>query len=217
MLALWTELDRHQFGRSLAHAATDVVAMDDEHVAAIVSAVHDQMDVRIVSVPVINSDPIQPRTEVVLHLLDEVTGKGWKVLHLGCVFGTDDEPEMMPVITGALGKATQIRVVRNCVEHAADAPSLVTPSRLRYERCARTAPAARNPVGRCGLSRSPGAHGYRTAVALRHATQLLRRGRGPRGYSRPRIVQASSGRHGLQAVPRRGPGRRRALRPVPGS
>ena len=117
MFALRTELNRHQFGRSLAHAVTDVAAMDDKRVAAIVSPAHDQMDVRIVGVPVINRDPIQPRPEVVLHMLDEVTSKGSKVLHLGCFLGTDDEPEMMPVITGALGEGTQIGIVRDRVEH----------------------------------------------------------------------------------------------------
>src|SRR5260370_34436192 len=75
------------------------------------------MDVRIVGVPVINLDPIQPRSEVVLHLLGEVTSKGLKVLHLGCVLGTDDESEMMPVISGALDEGTQIGVVRDGVEH----------------------------------------------------------------------------------------------------
>ena len=117
MLALRTELNRHQFGRSLAHAVTDVIAMDDEGVAAIVSAAHDQMDVRIVGVPVIDPHPIQPRSEVVLHLPDEIAGEGSKVLHLGCVLGNDDEPEMMGVITGALGEATQIGIVRGGVEH----------------------------------------------------------------------------------------------------
>src|SRR5260370_15882369 len=91
--------------------------MDDERVAAIVGATHDQMDVRIVSVPVINPDPIQPRSEVVLHLLGEVTSKGLKVLHFSCVLGTDDEPEVMPVIAGALGEGTQVGVVRDGVEH----------------------------------------------------------------------------------------------------
>src|SRR5207249_9632846 len=33
------------------------------------------------------------------------------------VLGADDEPEMMPVITGALGEGTQIGVVRDGVEH----------------------------------------------------------------------------------------------------
>ncbi len=50
-------------------------------------------------------------------MLDEVTSKGSKILHLGCVLGTYDEPEMMPVITGAFGECTQIGVIRNGVEH----------------------------------------------------------------------------------------------------
>ena len=75
------------------------------------------MDVRIVGVPVIDPHPIQPRSEVVLHLPDEIAGEGSKVRHLGCVLGTDDEPEMMPVITGALDEATQIGIVRGGVEH----------------------------------------------------------------------------------------------------
>jgi hypothetical protein len=91
--------------------------MDDKRVAAIVSAAYDQMDVRIVGVPVIDPHPIQPRSEVVLYLPDEVAGEGSKVRHLGCVLGTDDEPEMMPIIAGALGEGTQIRIVRNGVEH----------------------------------------------------------------------------------------------------
>src|SRR5260370_38433566 len=43
--------------------------------------------------------------------------KGSEVRHLGCVLGTDDEPEMMPVITGTLAEGTQIGVVRDSVEH----------------------------------------------------------------------------------------------------
>ena len=104
-------------GKRSRVCVTDVVAMDDEGVAAIVSAAHDQMDVRVVGVPVINPDPIQPRSEVVLHVFDEVTSKGSKVLHLGCVLGTDDEPEMMAVITGAFGEGAQIGVVRDGLEH----------------------------------------------------------------------------------------------------
>ena len=152
MLALRSELDRHQFGRSLAHAVTDVVPMDDKRVAAIVSAAHDQMDVRIVGVPVIDPDPIQPGSEVVLHLPDEIAGEGSKVRHLGCVLGTDDEPEMMPVITGALGEGTQIGVVRNGVEHPGRRAVLgdaLSPE-IGEMRPNRTG-SAETPVGRCGL------------------------------------------------------------------
>jgi hypothetical protein len=51
-------------------------------------------------------------------LLDEVTRKGAKVRHLGGVFRTDDETEMMPVVAGTLGKGAEIGVVRNGVEHS---------------------------------------------------------------------------------------------------
>src|SRR5260370_17840712 len=64
----------------------------------------------------INPDPVQPRSEVVLHLLDKVTRKGPEVLHLGCVLGTDDEPEVMSTVAGALSEGTQIGVVRDGVE-----------------------------------------------------------------------------------------------------
>jgi hypothetical protein len=40
-LALWTEFDGHYFGGAFAHAVADVVPMDDERVAAIVSAAHN--------------------------------------------------------------------------------------------------------------------------------------------------------------------------------
>jgi hypothetical protein len=55
-----------EFGRSFAHAVADVVAMDNQGIAMIVGAADDQMDVRIVGVPVINPDPIQPRSGVEL-------------------------------------------------------------------------------------------------------------------------------------------------------
>ena len=95
---------------------TDVITINNQCVAAIVGAAHDQMYMRIAGVPVIDCDPIQPRSEVMLHLLNEVTRKGAKVRHLGGVFRTDDETEMMPVVAGTLGKGAEIGVVRNGVE-----------------------------------------------------------------------------------------------------
>jgi hypothetical protein len=55
----------------------------------------------------------------VLHLPDQVAGKGAEVLLLGRIFGTDDEPEVMPVIIpdAALGEVAQIRLTRRRVEH----------------------------------------------------------------------------------------------------
>jgi hypothetical protein len=124
---------------------------------------------------------------------------------------------MMPVVSGALGEGTQIGVVRNGIEHPgrrAVFGDTLSPEigEMRSNRGG----SAETQSDDAGFD-APGAHEYRTAVALRHAKRPLRRGRAPVGYIRLRIVRASSGRHGLHAVPRRASARRRALGPAPGS
>jgi hypothetical protein len=37
--------------------------------------------------------------------------KAAEVLHLGCILGTDDKSELMPIIAGALGEGAQICIV----------------------------------------------------------------------------------------------------------
>src|SRR5260370_15881210 len=111
-----------------------------------------------------NPEPVQPRSGVVLHLLDEVTRKGSKVLHLGCVLGTNDEPEVMSTVAGALGEGTQTGVVRDGVERPGQravfgdtlSPEL---GEMRPNRAGR----AEARSGHARLLRSPGADGCRTA------------------------------------------------------
>jgi hypothetical protein len=128
-------------------------------------------------------------------LLDQVAGKGAEVLHLGRIFGTDDEPEVMPVIPGALGAVAQIRLARRRVEtsgrprrpwlrpRASDTRDVPEPRRRRG-----------SPVGRRGPLRSPGAQDCRIVVAPRCARRPLRRDLAPIGYGWLGTATASSGR-----------------------
>ena len=59
---------RHQFLGPRPQAAADVVAGDDEILAGLVDAADQQVDMRIVGVPVIDGDPVEPGAEVGLHL-----------------------------------------------------------------------------------------------------------------------------------------------------
>ena len=70
-----------------AHTFLDVVAGDDEVVAVVGHAAHDEMDVRMLGVPVIDGDPVELRAEILLHLADEVAGEGLEVGHLGASSG----------------------------------------------------------------------------------------------------------------------------------
>ena len=105
------EFLRDQIPRPIAHAFLDVVAGDDEVLAVLAHAAHEQMDVGMVGVPVIDGDPIELGAEVLFHLPDEVAGEGLEVRHLHGVLGRDDEPEMMPVVLAALGERLRVGVI----------------------------------------------------------------------------------------------------------
>ena len=87
---------------------------------------------RIVGVPVIDGDPVEPRAEIGFHLPREIAREGPEVGHLGGVLGRDDEAEMVPVVLAPFGEGAIVGAIGLGIEH--HAPSLrpgVTPSRFR--------------------------------------------------------------------------------------
>ena len=66
----------------------------------------------------IDRDPIEPRSQVRLHLAHKVAGIFAKVGQLARILGRDDDAEMMPIILTPIGKRTIIGAVRLGVEHA---------------------------------------------------------------------------------------------------
>ncbi len=111
LIGAGAELLGDQVARPIAHAFLDVVAGDDEVLAVLAHAAHDQVDMGMLGVPVIDADPIKLRAEVVLHLPDEVAGEGLEVGHLHGVVGRDDEAEMMPVILAPLSERLRVGVI----------------------------------------------------------------------------------------------------------
>src|SRR5258708_2163616 len=75
------------------------------------------MDMGIVSVPVIDRDPIEPGPEIALHLGDEVTGEGLQIGHLGGILRCDDEAEVMPIVMAAPCEGRRIGPVLRRAEH----------------------------------------------------------------------------------------------------
>ena len=87
---------------------------------------------RVVGVPVIDGDPVQPRAEIGSHLPREIAREGLQIGHLAGVLGRDDEAEMVPVVLAPLGEGEHRR--RDRCRHRTSAPSRrpgVTPSRFR--------------------------------------------------------------------------------------
>ena len=97
--------------------AADVVAADDKILAVITAAAHQDMNMGIVGIPMIDCHPVQPGVEITFGIGHQFAGKGAKVRHLGSVLRRDCEPEMMPIILAPLRKSLGIGTVRPGIEH----------------------------------------------------------------------------------------------------
>src|SRR3546814_18457040 len=62
-----------------AHAAAAVVAGDDQVLTAVVLAAQYDVGVRLVGVPVVDGDPVEPGAQIQFDLLHVVTGEGGNV------------------------------------------------------------------------------------------------------------------------------------------
>ena len=85
------QLLRHQVLGAGAHALLDVVARDDEVLAVVGDAADDDVDVRMLCVPVIDGDPFELGPQILLHLTDQLAGEALEVGHVRRVLGRDDE------------------------------------------------------------------------------------------------------------------------------
>jgi len=115
----WPQFERDKMRGTGAHALADVIAGDYEVVALDAFAAHDDMDVRIVSVPVVDCDPIQLRAEIPLGLRHQVPGERLKVGELLCVLRRDDKTEMVAIAFTATSECAMVSVVMFGVEHPA--------------------------------------------------------------------------------------------------
>jgi hypothetical protein len=105
--------------RTSAQSLADVVPRNHEVTAVIGDATNDDVNVRIVGVPMLGTDPIEFRAEIPLGLVQQVSCKGFQVGQLAGIFGRYDEPKMMPIAVAAFGKCPVIGAVVFTIEHAA--------------------------------------------------------------------------------------------------
>ncbi len=102
-IAARAEFLRDEVLSASAHPFLDIIAGDDEVFSVLGDAAHHEMDVRMLSVPVIDGDPLEFRAEILFHLAHEIAGEGFEIGEFRGVLRRDDEAEMMPVIFAPLG------------------------------------------------------------------------------------------------------------------
>ena len=79
LLAARAKFQGDALGGAIAEAPADVVAADDEILAVIGAPADQDMDMRIVGVPVIDRDPVELHSEVALGIRHQLAGEGAQV------------------------------------------------------------------------------------------------------------------------------------------
>src|ERR1700716_1908722 len=118
-VAARSELEGSKMGGAGAHAVADVIPGDYEVAAITCCSAHNDMDVGIVGVPVVDADPIELGAEIALGLRHEVPCECLEIGKLLSIFRRDDEAEMMAIPFAAIGEGAVIGVVALGIEHSA--------------------------------------------------------------------------------------------------
>src|SRR4030095_10268229 len=95
---------------------SDVYAAEDSVGTIVRAAAHENMDMRMFGVPVIDGDPVEPRAEFARGLTHQVTGEAPQAFQLSGIIRGDDEPEMMPIAFAAFRKSTAVCIVPRSIE-----------------------------------------------------------------------------------------------------
>lgn len=113
-----SELEVDERLDTATQALGQVIAAHDKVVAAIRNTAHEDMDVRVVGIPVIDRDPVELRPEIAFGLMHQLARGRAQVAQLGGILGRDDEAEMMPVVLAAVRETACIGGIAARVEHA---------------------------------------------------------------------------------------------------
>jgi len=116
-IASGAEFEGRQMGGAGAQTVADVVASNHQVATIVGPASHDDTDVRVVRIPVIDSDPIEPGAEIPLGLRHQVTRKRPQIWELLRILRGHDEPEMMPVGFAATGEGAVVGIIVLGIEH----------------------------------------------------------------------------------------------------
>ena len=84
--------------RSGANTAADVISADHQIAAVLYLAADQKMHVWIVSIVVVNRNPVELGAEIALHVGDELLRESPEIGHFGRVIWAHDESKMVSVI-----------------------------------------------------------------------------------------------------------------------
>ena len=80
----------------------DVVAVDDQILAQLISAVDDDMNMGMAGIKMVHRDPIELRSQVTFEFGHEVAGEAREVAEAHTVLRRDDDAKLVAVVLAAI-------------------------------------------------------------------------------------------------------------------
>src|SRR5260370_12669539 len=80
----------------------DVMAVDDQILVQLISAVDDDMNMGMASIKVVHRHPIELRSQVTFEFAHEVAGEAGEVAELRAVLRRDDDAKLVAVVLAAI-------------------------------------------------------------------------------------------------------------------
>src|SRR6266581_704013 len=115
-----TEFERHQFARPLANTMGDVVAVDDQILAQLISAIDDDVNMGMAGIKMVHRDPIELRSQVTFEFAHEVAGEAGQVSELRALLRRDDDAKLMAIVLAAIEEGIAVGpVLRRRIQPAA--------------------------------------------------------------------------------------------------
>src|SRR5258708_1524814 len=104
----------------LLHGLDDGVAIDDQILAQLISAVEDDMNMGMAGIKMVHRDPIELRSQVSFEFAHEVAGKAGEVAEAHTVLGRDDDAKLVAVVLAAIEEGIDVGpVLRRGIQPAA--------------------------------------------------------------------------------------------------
>ena len=116
LLATRPKLQRDTLFGTIPKPPADVVPADDEIPTVIGTPADQNMDMRVVGIPVIDCDPVEFGAEIPRGIAISSRVNARRSLHVGCILGRNDEAEVVAVVLTSLGKRALVRHIGLRVE-----------------------------------------------------------------------------------------------------
>lgn len=110
-MAARSQIQVERLRRALAHTAGQIIARNDQVLAALIDTARQDMAEGMAGVEMIDGDPVELRSQILFHPCHHPPSEGRQIAMFAAIFWRDDQTEPVPVLRPAIDERLAIRLV----------------------------------------------------------------------------------------------------------